>query len=201
MERLTEPAASPEEALVRRFIGVSFLSVMPGGTIALRVLAMAAMVEHAGNYVETGDPNEAARGFLATAAMGVPESSSGPGLASGSGGPATASAASGARATSGLVGGVKVTSYGKVIAQGTVDVRATVEAIESGSLAPRDVFQNRPLPGKTTPELPVRPPRYYEEFVHPTPGVSGAGPQRIVRGKGGELYYTPDHYQTFIHLN
>jgi filamentous hemagglutinin len=31
--------------------------------------------------------------------------------------------------------------------------------------------------------------------------VSGAGPQRIVSGQGGELYYTPDHYKTFIPLN
>jgi filamentous hemagglutinin len=32
----------------------------------------------------------------------------------------------------------------------------------------------------------------------PTPGVSGPGPQRIVTGKNGEMYYTPDHYDTFI---
>lgn len=44
-------------------------------------------------------------------------------------------------------------------------------------------------------------PGYYNEFVHPTLGARGAGPQRIVRGRGGELYYTPDHYKTFIPLN
>jgi filamentous hemagglutinin len=49
--------------------------------------------------------------------------------------------------------------------------------------------------------LPKQGPGYYQEFVHPTPGVSGVGPQRIVRGQGGELYYTPDHYKTFIPLN
>ncbi|MCY3821369.1 MAG: hypothetical protein OXH52_18780 [Gammaproteobacteria bacterium] len=49
--------------------------------------------------------------------------------------------------------------------------------------------------------LPTRPPGYYQEFVHPTPGISGAGPQRIVRGDAGELYYTPDHYESFIPLN
>jgi len=49
--------------------------------------------------------------------------------------------------------------------------------------------------------LPVKPPGYYQEFVQPTPGVGGAGSQRIVRGAGGELYYTPDHYATFVPLN
>ena len=39
---------------------------------------------------------------------------------------------------------------------------------------------------------------YYKEYVHPTPGAKGVGPQRIVTGSGGEYYYTPDHYKTFI---
>jgi filamentous hemagglutinin len=41
-------------------------------------------------------------------------------------------------------------------------------------------------------------PKYYHEYVHPTPGVNGTGVQRIVIGNGGEYYYTPDHYKTFI---
>jgi hypothetical protein len=105
------------------------------------------------------------------------------------------------RGTTGFVADAEVTSFGRVVGRGTVDVRATVQGIESGTLKPRAIFQNRPLPGKTTPELPVRPQGYYQEFVHPTPGVSGVGPQRIVRGQGGELYYTPEHYTTFIPLN
>ena len=88
-----------------------------------------------------------------------------------------------------------VVSRGTVIGRGTVDVRATVEGIESGRLTPRDVFQNR------EGLLPQKPPGYYQEYVHPTPGVNGVGPQRIIRGQGGELYYTPDHYQTFTPLN
>lgn len=39
---------------------------------------------------------------------------------------------------------------------------------------------------------------YYTEYVHPTPGILGPGPQRIVVGQGGEMYYTADHYKTFI---
>ncbi|APO80044.1 ribonuclease domain-containing protein [Pseudomonas asiatica] len=32
-------------------------------------------------------------------------------------------------------------------------------------------------------------------------GVSGSGPQRIVVGKGDEIYYSADHYKTFIPIN
>jgi len=48
--------------------------------------------------------------------------------------------------------------------------------------------------------LPKKPAGYYREYVHPTPGIKGTGPERIVTGKAGELYYTPDHYETFIPL-
>jgi len=49
--------------------------------------------------------------------------------------------------------------------------------------------------------LPSKPAGYYQEFVHPTPGVRGPGPRRIVQGQGGELFYTSDHYGTFVPLN
>ncbi|ELK4807854.1 hypothetical protein RVS41_005214 [Pseudomonas aeruginosa] len=49
--------------------------------------------------------------------------------------------------------------------------------------------------------MPVKPVGYYTEYVHPTPGVTGPGAQRIVVGKGGEMYYTADHYKTFIPIN
>jgi RHS repeat-associated protein len=103
--------------------------------------------------------------------------------------------AGGGRAVTDFVADATVVSHGKVIGRGIVDVRATVEGIQSGRLAARDVFRN------AEGLLPSKPAGYYREFVHPTPGVSGAGPQRIVAGQGGELYYTPDHYQTFIPLN
>ena len=45
---------------------------------------------------------------------------------------------------------------------------------------------------------PSKNPNYYREYVHPTPGVKGPGPQRIITGSRGEWYYTPDHYKTFI---
>jgi guanyl-specific ribonuclease Sa len=39
---------------------------------------------------------------------------------------------------------------------------------------------------------------YYKEFVVPTPGISHAGLQRIVKGANGEMWFTPDHYAIFI---
>ena len=41
---------------------------------------------------------------------------------------------------------------------------------------------------------------YYKEYVHPTPGVNGPGPQRIIKGGNGEIYFTPDHYHFFIKI-
>jgi guanyl-specific ribonuclease Sa len=62
------------------------------------------------------------------------------------------------------------------------------------------VFKNRPLPGEKVPELPVKPEGYYREFVHSTAGIDGPGAQRVVIGRGGEIYYTPDHYKTFVEV-
>lgn len=41
---------------------------------------------------------------------------------------------------------------------------------------------------------------YYHEYVHPTEGVRGPGAHRIITGKEGEIYYTPDHYKTFFKI-
>lgn len=45
--------------------------------------------------------------------------------------------------------------------------------------------------------LPEKAEGYYHEYVHPSQGVDGPGAQRIVTGKEGEIYYTPDHYKSF----
>ncbi|MDR0697787.1 MAG: hypothetical protein LBG28_00995 [Tannerella sp.] len=46
--------------------------------------------------------------------------------------------------------------------------------------------------------LPSKGQDYYKEYVHPTTGVNGIGSQRIIIGRSGEYYYSPDHYRTFI---
>jgi len=95
----------------------------------------------------------------------------------------------------GLLSDVTVVSRGNVVGRGTVDLRGTLEGIKSGEIGVRDVFRNR------EGLLPSKPGGYYQEFLHPTPGVQGAGSQRIIQGQGGELFYTPDHYKSFIPLN
>lgn len=93
----------------------------------------------------------------------------------------------------------------RVVQRGRIELGPTLDRIARGEHFPHRndgaVFQNRPLPGKNSPELPRRPQGYYHEYVHPTPGISGPGPQRIVIGQDGETYYTPDHYETFIRLD
>jgi ribonuclease T1 len=84
---------------------------------------------------------------------------------------------------------------GSEVFRGDIDVQPTLARIQDGRKLsfPNDgsVFQNRER------RLPKQPAGYDKEYVHPTPGLSGPGPQRIVMGQAGEAYYTPDHYRTF----
>jgi ribonuclease T1 len=45
--------------------------------------------------------------------------------------------------------------------------------------------------------LPQRSRGYYREYTVPTPGAKNRGARRIVSGRGGEYYYSDDHYRTF----
>jgi ribonuclease T1 len=45
--------------------------------------------------------------------------------------------------------------------------------------------------------LPEKGRGYYREYTVPTPGLRNRGARRIIVGRGGEYYYTADHYQTF----
>jgi ribonuclease T1 len=88
---------------------------------------------------------------------------------------------------------------GHVVFRGDVDVGTTLQRIKRGERLPFShdgiVFQNRER------RLPQEPPGYYHEFVHRTPGIGGPGPQRVIVGREGETYYTPDHYRTFKRLD
>jgi ribonuclease T1 len=46
-------------------------------------------------------------------------------------------------------------------------------------------------------QLPREKRGYYREFTVKTPGERTRGARRIIEGKGGELYYTDDHYAHF----
>jgi filamentous hemagglutinin len=84
---------------------------------------------------------------------------------------------------------------GRMVFQGDVNLAPTLARIERGERRPHrndgGVFRN--LEGR----LPKQPAGYYREYVHPTPKLDGPGPQRLVLGREGEVYYTPDHYRTF----
>lgn len=84
---------------------------------------------------------------------------------------------------------------GKVIYSGTIDLRPALERIARGDANSHrndgTTFQNRER------RLPTKPSGYYKEYVHPTPKTTGPGPQRIIVGKDGDTWYTPDHYRTF----
>jgi ribonuclease T1 len=87
----------------------------------------------------------------------------------------------------------------KVVFRGTVDVGPTLARIERGEKLQFSndgiIFQNRER------RLPKKGAGYYHEYVHPTDKIGGPGPQRIVTGKEGEIFYTHDHYETFLRLD
>ena len=89
-------------------------------------------------------------------------------------------------------------SSGRTIYRGQIDLAPTLERIAAGRRArfPNDgtTFQNREN------RLPRRPPGYYREWVVPTPKEPGPGPQRLITGEEGEVWYTSDHYRTFRRL-
>jgi filamentous hemagglutinin len=90
-------------------------------------------------------------------------------------------------------------SRGAPAYKGPVDLRPTIQRI--GQPGPRlgshdgGVFRNNFRNGGSG--LRPQRPGYYREFVVPTPGVQGPGQQRLVVGQRGEMYYTPNHYQSF----
>ncbi|WP_232663009.1 ribonuclease domain-containing protein [Pseudonocardia sp. TRM90224] len=46
--------------------------------------------------------------------------------------------------------------------------------------------------------LPRKPDGFYREYTVPTPGESDRGARRLVTGKDREVYYTADHYESFV---
>lgn len=97
-----------------------------------------------------------------------------------------------------VVENARIKNYGDVIYSGPVDLSATIERILAGERHSHrndgSVFGNR------EGLLPRKPRGYYREYVHPTEGINGPGPQRVVVGADGDWWYTPDHYASFIEL-
>jgi ribonuclease T1 len=56
------------------------------------------------------------------------------------------------------------------------------------------VFQNRER------ILPRQPAGYYHEYTVETPGSDDRGARRIITGAQGEIFYTDDHYASFVQV-
>jgi ribonuclease T1 len=84
---------------------------------------------------------------------------------------------------------------GQVVFRGAVELQSTLDRIGRGERNSHrndgTTFQNRER------RLPIKPSGYYKEYVHPTRGVNGPGPQRVILGRDGDAWYTPDHYLSF----
>ena len=76
------------------------------------------------------------------------------------------------------------------------EARDVIKRIDDGGTFPyrQDgvTFQNREK------RLPAEPGGYYREYTVTTPGEADRGARRLILGRHGELYYTPDHYRSFL---
>ena len=80
-------------------------------------------------------------------------------------------------------------------AQLPAEAQQTIALIHRGGPFPYE--RDGVVFGNFEKQLPAQPRGYYREYTVRTPGMKGRGARRIVAGKGGELYYTDDHYQSF----
>jgi len=75
------------------------------------------------------------------------------------------------------------------------EARNTIALIRKGGPFPYE--RDGVVFGNFEKRLPAQARGYYREYTVRTPGVQSRGARRIVAGRGGELYYTDDHYQSF----
>lgn len=75
------------------------------------------------------------------------------------------------------------------------EARETLKLIRQGGPFPYE--RDGAAFGNFEKRLPLKERGYYREYTVPTPGVKHRGARRIAAGRGGELYYTDDHYQSF----
>lgn len=78
------------------------------------------------------------------------------------------------------------------------EVLDVLDLIESGGPYPYrqdgSTFFNR------EGRLPLEEERYYREFTVETPGSLDRGARRLVVGERGEVFYTDDHYDSFVEV-
>ena len=81
------------------------------------------------------------------------------------------------------------------LAELPAQARDTVDLIRRGGPFPFE--RDGAVFGNYEKRLPSRARGYYREYTVRTPGAKNRGARRIVAGRGGELYYTDDHYRSF----
>jgi guanyl-specific ribonuclease Sa len=85
---------------------------------------------------------------------------------------------------------------GQVVFRGPIDLGPTLQRIALGE---RLSFAEDGSPfSNSEGHLPAKPEGYYTQYVNPTPQLTGPGPQRIVLGRDGEIYYSPDASRPFV---
>lgn len=78
------------------------------------------------------------------------------------------------------------------------EARTTIQLINRGG--PFPYKKDGTIFGNRERRLPQKPGGYYKEYTVPTPGLRSRGARRLVSGQGGELYYTGDHYRSFVRV-
>jgi ribonuclease T1 len=81
------------------------------------------------------------------------------------------------------------------LAQLPPEARRTLALIKQGG--PFPYAKDGSTFGNREGLLPSQPRGYYREYTVPTPGASNRGARRIVAGRGGDYWYTADHYRSF----
>jgi len=95
---------------------------------------------------------------------------------------------------------VVIKSFGRTLYQGSRDLNPSLEALDNGQLSPKFNRQGVPTTFKNTEKFKLNnfKPEYYTEYElvdgKSLPGKTS--PERLLVGDGGEVYYSPDHYNS-----
>jgi ribonuclease T1 len=81
------------------------------------------------------------------------------------------------------------------VAQLPKEARDTLRLIRKGG--PFPYAKDGVTFGNREAQLPKQRRGYYHEFTVKTPGERTRGARRIVKGNGGEFYFSDDHYNSF----
>ena len=79
-----------------------------------------------------------------------------------------------------------------------VEAHETIALIRKGG--PFPYAKDGAVFGNREGHLPAQKRGYYREYTVKTPGERTRGARRIIWGKGGEFYYTRDHYNHFLRV-